>query len=443
MKSGVVFFLVSLFLATPLMGTLSPQSQHEISSLEDIQTDVLFSYEGPEWCGEDTSDSEYKVLCPNMPTFFGDNVTTLNHSDHFVLRAVFEDPEYFESLRQDGMELSDENLEGILSRMEEIWQKFVVELNFSAPYASSQQKYKTNVVITDYGYLSGGTFNDGIPGAPHPHIQVHYEATGGYGGLAHEFTHALQNMALGADWFEYGGWFSESHAEFMASQMTGEVGCSAVIVDNPHHHYGTTRNRYCNWQFWEFLSEEIGFDAINKIWTSTINGPDFTLNGTTEVPEECGELDGPFSTLLRITNWSIEDLNDAFGRWAMANVGWDYTRMGDLFRDEYKNHNEMSYEEGSWGRLTRLNHIENGEPYYAPPDYIAPQRWGYNLVQLFPESDSTSIGIEFRGVVQNESARPSPFGAFEKEPFRELSPDSGWRWGVVAIQSNGTTRHSP
>ena len=259
MEKSVVFFLVCLFLSAPLMGTINPQSQHEISSLEDIQNDVLFSYTGPEWCGEDTSDSEYKVLCPDMPTFFGDNVTTLNHSDHFVLRAVFEDPDYFESLRQDGMELSDQNLEGILSRLEEIWQKFIVELNFSAPYALSQQKYKTNVVITDYGYLSGGTFDDGIPGSPHPHIQVHYEATGGYAGLAHEFTHALQNMAGGGETFEYGGWFSESHAEFMASQVTGDVGCSGTVVNNPHHHYGTTRNRYCNWQFWEFLPQ-LGFE---------------------------------------------------------------------------------------------------------------------------------------------------------------------------------------
>jgi len=70
-------------------------------------------------------------------------------------------------------------------------------------------------------------------------------------------------MALATDWFEFGGWFSESHAEFMASQVTEDVGCSDLLLKTQHH-YGTTKSRYCNWQFWEFLAETEGFDAVNK-----------------------------------------------------------------------------------------------------------------------------------------------------------------------------------
>ena len=443
MNSAKAILLVIIFLALPFAMNLDHSAVVENDQLNNAQIIGGSAYAGEEWCGEDTTSTDYKILCPDMPTIFGDPVVTLSHSEHFVIRASYDDTDLLNSHRQDGMPLSQENQDGVLSRLEEIWQKFIVDINFSAPYESKALKYKTNVIITDYGYLSGGTFDEGIPGGPHPFLQVQYGATEGYGGLAHEFTHALQNMALGSDWFEYGGWFSESHAEFMAAQVTGEVGCTQVLVDSPQHHYGTTRNRYCNWQFWEFLAEEHGFDAVNKIWSSSINGPEFMLNGATELPDECEKLDGPFAALLRIMNWTVEDLNDFFGLWAMANVGWDYDVMGETFRDAYGNTAERSLVEAEWGRLTRLELVNNGEPHYAPPDYIAPQRWGYNLVQLFPESGASSIDIEFRGVVQNESARTEPFGAFNKEPFRELSPDSGWRWGVVAIQADGTTRHSP
>ena len=389
------------------------------------------------------SGSTYEVLEPNATTLFGDPVVTLSSSEHFVIRVTYDD-ESVADHQQDGQPLSAANQAGILSRLEEIWHVFIDDFGFVPPYYGLQNRYKTNALITDYGYLSGGTFNEGgWPEGPHPHLQMHFDATSGYHGMAHEFAHSLQNMVNTADWFDYGGWFSESHAEFMAYQFSGSgVGCSEVLVNAPHQHYGTTRNRYCNWQFLDYLSEEFSIAAVNAIWSGTIGGLTFENPFSEEIPEVCGQLDGPFATLQRNMGWSIEQLNDLFGQWAMANVNWDYTQKGDDFRDEYGTYSGP-LETGARGRLTRLEAVADGGLHYVPPEILAPQRWGYNIVRLIPDAGSESIVVRFRGVVQTQSARTAAFGNYNMEPTEIPLPDSGWRWGLVAIESAGTSRYSP
>src|SRR5690606_41215593 len=60
---------------------------------------------------------------------------------------------------------------------------------------------------------------------------------------------------------------------------------------------------------------------------------------------------------------------------------------------------------------------------FVSPYYWAPQRWGYNVVRLHPESGATRVRVTFRGVTQS--------GA-----------NSGWRWGLVATDANLTTSRS-
>ena len=386
--------------------------------------------------------STYEIIEPNATTLFGDPVVTLSSSEHFVIRVTYDDESIVDH-QQPGEPLSAENLDGILSRLEEIWDVFIDDFGFAPPYYGQQNLYKTNALITDYGYLSGGTFNEaGWPEGPHPHLQMHFDATSGYHGMAHEFTHSLQNMVNAADWFEYGGWFSESHAEFMAYQFSGDgVGCSEVLVNAPHQHYGTTRNRYCNWQFWDYLSEKFSIAAVNALWSGSIGGPTFENPYSEEIPSVCGQLDGPFATLQRNMNWNIEQLNDLFGQWAMANVNWDYAQKGSIFRDSYGTYAE-ELDIGQRGRLTRLQAVEDGGLHYVPPEILAPQRWGYNLVRLIPDVGSDSVVVRFRGIVQTQPARSQAFGSYNMEPTEIPVPDSGWRWGLVAIDETGSSRYS-
>lgn len=391
--------------------------------------------------------AKYNVVAPWATTIFGDSLRTFQSSEHFVIRASFDDQDLLEEELKEGGSLSKKNQRKNLATFERIWTTYIDKFKFAPPYFNKKKQYKVNVVVTDYGYLSGGTFSEAAPWpeGPHPQVQMLYEAFKSYGGMLHEFMHALQNMPPQSDWFEFGGWFSESHAEFMRyrADPTG-VGCSEILVNAPHLYYGTTRNRYCNWQFWDYLAEVIGMDAINGLWTGSLGGvTDKLFPNYMDIPDACGQLDGPFSVLLRSLDWNIEQLNDIFGRWAMANVAWDYEQKGNIYRDAYKPYSE-DFVSGRRGRVTRLESSggNSNTLHYFPPEILAPQRWGYNLVRLIPVEGRDSVVLKFRGVTQNASARTKKFGNYNKEPSEMPQPDSGWRWGLVAIEASGLPRYS-
>ena len=113
----------------------------------------------------------------------------------------------------------------------------------------------------------------------------------------------------------------------------------------------------------------------------------------------------------------------------MANIEWSYGK-GPLFRNEYGDY-LGDLEAGKRGRMTRLAaYGEGSDRFYMPPDILAPQRWGYNVVQLFPDEGIDEFVVEFRGLVQAESARTAPLGSLNMEPDNSQLPDSGWRWGL-------------
>jgi len=394
----------------------------------------------------ESDGTTYEVAAPDATTVFGDSLLTLKDSEHFVIRASFDDKDLLDEELKNGT-LRNKKQKQNLKKLEKIWKVYIDNFGFAPPYFERKDKYKVNVFVTDYGYLSGGAFKESDPWPPgqHPHIQMRYTAFESYGGMLHEFSHSIQNMIIKNNWFDYGGWFSESHAEFMRfrAEPTG-VGCSEKLVNAPHLYYGTTRNRYCNWQFWDYITEVFGIQVVNGLWSGNLGGPTDTLfPNYIDVP--CSNLDGPFAVLLRSLDWSIEQLNDLFGRWAMANAAWDYAQKGDLYQNAYGSYSEEETRTGTRGRLTRLESAgdnSNNNLYYFPPEELAPQRWGYNLVRLIPDNGVDSIIVTFRGVVQKIPARTEEFGAYNKEPSEIQQPDSGWRWGLVAVDSSGSPRYS-
>jgi hypothetical protein len=61
---------------------------------------------------------------------------------------------------------------------------------------------------------------------------------------------------------------------------------------------------------------------------------------------------------------------------------------------------------------------------YVVPTLQAPQRYGYNIVRLYPDAGAASVTVTFRGVVQAEA-------------------NSDFRWGLVATDAAiGTPRYS-
>ena len=317
--------------------------------------------------------------------------------------------------------------------LELIWTTFTGKVKFPMPFCDTSDKHKANIVIDPtYGLSGGGT------GVRDMGMWIGPLALKDHWGLGHEFTHALQNSTQGLRDSKYVGWMWESHANWMAHQMDEyhhtEVHCSEMLVNYPHLYYGSTRDRYCNWQFFEFLKNSFGYATVNDIWAKALK------------PDQAGYLeDDPLSVLARNKHWSVDDLNDVFGDWALANVNWDYIDPdsydeGQLYRAKY---GSMGARDGDRAlRVTALDPVDLARHRFAVPESWAPQRFGYNIVQLIPNAGATKIDVTFRGIVQNTSAVATLPG-LQNEPTVIPNPESDWRWGVVALDANGKARVSP
>ncbi len=321
--------------------------------------------------------------------------------------------EHFAIYWKDGTNITTANAQAAITTLEAIWESyFGAPIYFPQPYCNSAQKYKAAVHFdNEYPLWGGGWSRNGIN---YMGMWIGPGAANDPWGLAHEFMHGVQAMTQGfGDCGGVGCWIYESHANWMPHQMfDNNVHCSEMLVNTSHLYYGNTRNRYCNWQFFEFIKDKYCHSAINNMWA--YNAP-------------AGQRD-PWQKLMLSQNWNIEQLNDRFGEWAMHNITWDYqnpdgTDQGAVYRQNYGN---INAEAGSYtARRLRLTQLESLDSNFAQnrrfvsPYYWAPQRWGYNVVQLFPETGATSVKVSFRGVVQS--------GA-----------NSGWRWGLVSTNSSMT-----
>ncbi len=316
--------------------------------------------------------------------------------------------------------------------LEFVWGEFIDRIGFPEPDCGQAEKRKANIyVAADYG-LSGGADALGQMGM--------WIGPGGVRdrfGLAHEFTHALQAMTGAYRSSPYSQWLWESHANWMAHQLPefrANTHCSVLSVNYPHLYYGSSRVRYCNWQFLEYIKNRFGYPAVNALWSDAPK--DLNAEGASADPVE---------VLMRSRGWTLAQLNDAFGDWAMRNANWDYvnpdgTDQGAVYQREYG-----GYEPQLGDRLLRttiLDPIDLDRRRFAVPAAWAPQRWGYNIVRLHPDAGADSVTVTFRGIVQSASATPALPG-LANEPAAIPAPSSGWRWGMVAVGGSGRARYSP
>lgn len=292
-------------------------------------------------------------------------------------------------------------------------------------------------------------------------------------GLAHEYAHGLQSVAGWMGSNATAGWICESHANWMAHQVnpTDAHYCSEALINFPYLYYGSTRDRYCNWQFMEHLKEEFGggwkgVQAVNRMWMNKLNDGDAGYQTQT-----------PFDAMIGAYDWQYSDLTQQLGKFAMKNATLEYagakkalykktwgdyefaTRRATGYGDIYRRH----------GRVTMLNQMTGEEAaessvqaaYYQVPSYWAPQRFGYNLVRLYPDS-AGKVTVKFRGIVQ-QSKPSAEYGCFGTESIWEWSaasnkwvqknlcnfspekmpdPGSSWTVGLVAEGADGTPRYS-
>lgn len=365
--------------------------------------------------GAPAPESDYRVLSPETSQH-------LHESAHFVAR--WND--------KDGVKLTSAEIDKGLQTLESIRTFYVEKVGFPPPYENQPAKFKINVNVSNQGWASGsGT------GHNDPAMWLHFDAFKDRETLAHEFAHCLQFASLGLRDSPYVGWAWESHAEWMTHQMYPDnTGCSDQLVNAPHLYYGSTRDRYGNWQFWEYIKDSFGYSAINQIWSRS------------RKPGEPGQAEeDPLLVLARNRGWQIPDLNDQFGLWALRNATWDY-KNGAVYRKNYGNYDDR--DGARRNRITILDTVIAARGRYAVPNYRAPQRYGYNLVRIDPAPAVATapdaprvVTVDFRGLVQARPGVTRFSGDFENEPDEVPAPASDWRWGLVAVNDQGTPRYSP
>lgn len=293
-----------------------------------------------------------------------------------------------------------------------VWPTFIGNpVLFPEPYCASATKHKTSVLIRSGYGLSAGAWG---PGDAYMGIWIGPASVADRWGLAFLFAGALQSRSQGlscAGSTDACSWIRDSHANFMAHQLPEfrtNVHCTEMLANVPHLYLGSSRDRYCNWQFMEYLKDRYCFPAVNAIWDGG------------------APSDDPFARIAAARGWSTGRLNDFLGEWAMHNVTWDYRNPepavpgdtadpGAAFRSAYGPLTERAAPERRL-RLTALEPLDASYPStrrFFSPWLWAPQRWGYNVVRLFAEAGTDRVTVTFRGVTQ-------------------AGADSDWRWGLVA-----------
>lgn len=285
--------------------------------------------------------------------------------------------------------VAEADLDAAVSTLEEVvWPNlFGDNLAMPQPYADRADKLKTAVHIHDGWGLTGGAWVDDA-GQLHLGMWIGSESLRDRWGLTHEFVHGWQGWAThrgGLDCPERDtcGWIHESHANFVPHQLpefASELHCSELRANMPHLVQGSTRDRYCNWQFMAWLKDRHGPDAVNRIWTTP--GSD------------------PWQTLRQSMGWSVSAMNDFVGEWALHNVVWDYRRSGAAMRAAYGPITATDRAE-RLRRLMPLVPLDDGwasHRRFASPQFGAPQRFGYNVVRLYPDAGATTVRVRLRGV---------------------------------------------
>jgi hypothetical protein len=365
----------------------------------------------PGSCDPGTTTTTWATNCPTagQACTAGDWVAGGPDSDHssFTLRA--ESPHF--AVYADESSTTATTAQAAVDHLETVWSLyFGSPMYMREPLCNSATKYKASIhVHSDWG-LTGGSFGTNRMGM--------WIGTGGlsdHWGLAHEFMHGVQSVegGLACNQSNTCGWIYESHANWAAQQQaeyhTKDVHCSEMLANASHLYLGSTRDRYCNWQFMEYLKDKYCYSAVNAIWT-----------GMT--------ADDPFKAIMSAQGWSVGELNDFLGEWALHNVTWDYqdpapsstagSNQGALFRSNYGLVSDTSKSERRL-RLVKLEPLDVANRRFVVPALQAPQRWGYDIVRLYPDAGATSVTVTFRGVIQS--------GA-----------NSDFRWGLVATDAGIT-----
>ena len=388
----------------------------------------------------------------------GNGFSLIDESDHF---EVCKKPKTDDGITNN-VSIPAADAQGVLQSLEKVFSFYTDSLGWMLPFPKSpDKKLKSNIYVFENAVMAslygGLDYVKDLNGEYGPGMWIGVGSLKDYWGTSHEFAHGLQGVAGWMGNNSHAGWFAESHANWMAHQYNPkDAHCSEYLINFPYLYYGSTRDRYCNWQFLEHLKEKFGggndgAKEVNRLWMESIHdGEDGRMEQT------------PFTAMMMVYSWTLEDLNREFGQFAMKNATFEYAPEKKKLYSKSWGDYEFSTRRNTSNtarhmRVTMLNRMDSasgGPDRYIVPSYWAPQRWGYNIVRIYPDS-AGKVTVKFRGIVQHKKGEGYKCFGDNEDTYKgkhykwcNYAPDalpdpaSQWAVGLVAEGSDGTPRYS-
>ncbi|UII26160.1 DUF4859 domain-containing protein [Fulvivirga maritima] len=332
-------------------------------------------------------------------------------SEHFV---VFWDTEYEDNdpNSQAIPAAMRVDIDDLLEKAEEFYELNINTLKFARKGVgeSKLDEYKMMIFIyyQDEWMATGSGYDDTIgalwinPATCHPVGST----------IGHEIGHSFQYQVFsdlrGGAGFRYGfggnggNTFWEQTAQWQSFQSYPDEPFTSynfsVYTENYHRHICHEHYRYASYFIHYYWTDKHGIDFIGKLWREAQN------------PED------PAQAYMRITGITTEQFNDEIYDAATKFVTWDLDSLRERGEDYI-------------GQQTFNSTALNDGSYRVSYDRC-PGTTGYNVIPLNVPDGGTQVSAEFTGLV-NESG------------FNQVANPSraGWRYGYVALLSDGTRQY--
>ncbi len=310
------------------------------------------------------------------------------------------------------------NINYMLNVAEKTWDVYTKKLGFVEEGNSSTDTYK--IIIRAYNttdWVASGSGEDLKVGT----FNISPSAVTARGGhtVAHEIGHTFQyltNVDCGADnthGFNYGlgdnGAGGNGFWEDCANWMGYKVYPERQFTDGEYFEGYLTRchmnlmhesARYYNCFYQDYLCERFGEKFIGRLWREAIR------------PED------PVDAIKRMENLSQDDFSALMYDCFAHMCTWDIESVRQA----------ASHRKGAHANYLGSTTVD-GEEWFQVDSAHCPQNYGYNITRLKVPSAGTIVKVNFKGLT-------------DVSGYRNINKTrAGWRWGLVAYNSDGTTTY--
>lgn len=378
-----------------------PQDTTSNEELDTTQFDTSKIYIPMELRGSDMSKSSSRW-------YYGRS----KQSEHFI---VFWDEQYGDS-DPNSAEVPSAmrvDVDDLLEKAEGFYTVNINELKFAETGVgkSNLDNYKMMIfIIYQDEWLATGAGYDDVIGA----LWVNPATCHPVGStIAHEIGHSFQYQVYcdlgGTHGYRYGfggnggNAFWEQCAQWQSFQSYPQEAFTSynfsVYTENYFRHICHEWQRYASYWIHYYWADKYGREMIGRLW------------------REAEEPEDPIETYMRLTNISVDELNDELYDAATKFVTWDLDAIRDLGHDFIG------------AQTYKCKQLDDGS--YQVAYERCPGTTGYNVIRLNVPDGGTIVSAGFTGTVNaagfNTVADPSR---------------AGWRYGYVALLNSGERVYS-